>query len=205
MGSLRDDRWYLYTNEAQSPPTRPDHTLELQMTQLPEDVLYIFSKAQCLDGKECTRRSKIDKLVPTGTLIHEELFDPVGYSMNGLIPESDEYVTIHITPEPEFCYISYETNHNQGCLYLQTLGVLECFRPNKFILTLFVNNLSENGKEAQLKLWHKEIPEYRCISLQFLRLQSETLLFASFVKEVPKEDGHIGKENWFQNTSPKLA
>ena len=95
MGSLRDDRWYLYTNESQSPPSRPDHTLELQMSELPEDVLSIFSRSQCLNGQECTRvsftsyqinlfdyfqRAKIDKLAPDGTLIHEELFDPVGYS-----------------------------------------------------------------------------------------------------------------------------
>lgn len=88
-------------------------------------------------------------MVPPGTIIHEvyfqdlffengcaknpffcvqELFEPVGYSMNGLIPDSDQYITIHITPEPEFSYISFETNQRRQCLYKQITKVLECFK-----------------------------------------------------------------------------
>ena len=47
--------------------------------------------------------------------------------MNG-VPARDEYVTIHVTPEPEFCYASFETNHTKGCLYEQTMKVLELYR-----------------------------------------------------------------------------
>lgn len=48
--------------------------------------------------------------------------------MNGLIPDSDQYVTIHVTPEPKFSYVSFETNQRRECLYEQTLKVLNCFK-----------------------------------------------------------------------------
>lgn len=67
-------------------------------------------------------------MVPHGAVIHEELFEPVGYSMNALVPDTDQYVTIHITPEPDFCYASFETNQRKQCLYKQTLKVIECFK-----------------------------------------------------------------------------
>ncbi|KAE9555276.1 hypothetical protein FO519_001527 [Halicephalobus sp. NKZ332] len=188
MGSLKQHRWYLYTMSApQAPPIAPDHTLEICMTKIPEEILRIYSKAVCKDGEECTRVGGIDKLVPEGTLIHEELFEPVGYSMNGLIPNSDEYVTIHITPEPDFCYISFETNQQEECLYLQTLKVLECFKPNEFLMTVFANDKSISAVDTQLELWNQDLPGYRRASLQFLRLQYDTLVYAQYVRrDAPK-------------------
>lgn len=87
----------------------------------------------------------IRNLCPDETRIHDELFVPVGYSMNGVLPDSDEYITvtihlisflninrsnlsIHITPEPNFSYVSFETNQRRVCLYEQALKVLRCFR-----------------------------------------------------------------------------
>jgi len=183
MGSLKQDRWYLYTlNSPQSRPAHSDHTLEILMSDIPQDILKIYSMAECKNGEECTRRGGITQLVPTGTVIHEELFEPVGYSMNGLLPDSDQYVTIHITPEPKFCYVSFETNQRRKCLYKQTLKVLDCFKPNKFMITIFANELSPNGKEVQLRIWNQEIPGYKRTNLQFLRLQYDTLVYAQFVK-----------------------
>uniref|UniRef100_A0A7E4ZXU5 adenosylmethionine decarboxylase n=1 Tax=Panagrellus redivivus TaxID=6233 RepID=A0A7E4ZXU5_PANRE len=183
MGSLKEHRWYLYTmSMPQAPPAHPDHTLEICMTNIPDDTLAVYSKAVSADGPECTRLGGIDKLVPEGTLIHEELFDPVGYSMNGLLPDSDQYVTIHITPEPDFCYVSFETNQREECLYRQTLKVLDCFKPREFLMTVFANDISKSGTETQLMLWNQDIPGYTRTSLQFLRLQYDTLVYAQFTQ-----------------------
>lgn len=180
LGSMLDDRWFLYTNGPESPPNRPDQTMELQMTHLPNDVLRYFSKAECQSGQECTRRARIHDLVPKGTMIHEELFDPVGYSMNGIISETDEYVTIHITPEPAFSYVSFETNNSNGCFYNEALKVITCFKPGRFILTLVANEFSDKGKNGQMKFWHKKILGYRRANLQFLHLEYDTVMFASY-------------------------
>ncbi|KAL3110353.1 hypothetical protein niasHT_011791 [Heterodera trifolii] len=187
MGPLKHDRWYLYTlTTPRAPLNCSDHTLELQMTGIPVELLSVYSKSACPGGAaECTRRSGILSLLPRGTIVQDELFEPVGYSMNG-VPAGDEYVTIHVTPEPEFCYASFETNHRRGCLYEQTLRVLDCFRPGRFILTLFANEHSNGAIEVQQRLWAEDFPGYRRLSVQMLRLQSDTLLFALYDRKDEK-------------------
>uniref|UniRef100_F1L3Z4 S-adenosylmethionine decarboxylase proenzyme n=2 Tax=Ascaris TaxID=6251 RepID=F1L3Z4_ASCSU len=183
MGSLKQDRWFLYTISApQAPLPYADHTLEIMMSEMPHDVMSVFTRAVCKDAEECTKKSGIDRVVPFGTVIHEELFDPCGYSMNGLLPQTDQYVTIHVTPEPDFSYASFETNQNSVCLYKQTLRVIDIFKPSKFLLTVFANERSIKGKEAQQNLWERDIAGYKRSDLQYLRLQHETLVYAQYVK-----------------------
>ena len=43
------------------------------------------------------------------SLIDDYLFEPCGYSMNGL-DASGGFYTIHVTPEKEGSYASFETN-----------------------------------------------------------------------------------------------
>ena len=134
MGPLKHDRWYLYTltSPRATPLNCSDHTLELQMTDIPAQRLRLYSWAECPDGAaQCSQRSGILELLPKGTRVQDELFRPVGYSMNGVVAR-DEYVTIHVTPEPEFCYVSFETNHRRGCLYEQAMKVLRLYRNTKY-------------------------------------------------------------------------
>ncbi|VDL89996.1 unnamed protein product [Schistocephalus solidus] len=54
----------------------------------------------------------------------------------------DEYFTVHVTPEPEFSYASFETNIALPC-YLQLVKrVLEMFEPQTFICTLVTEIVS---------------------------------------------------------------
>ncbi|RCN36709.1 S-adenosylmethionine decarboxylase proenzyme [Ancylostoma caninum] len=172
MGSLKQDRWYLYTYHVPQPVTKlADHTLEILMTDLDEDVLHTFTKDACENGKDCTERAGINRIVPKGTLIHEELFDPCGYSMNAFLPDSDHYATIHVTPEKEFSFASFETNQDLVCLYKQTKEVLKCFRPGKLLMTVFANDSSTKGRDAQQQLWDRELPGYKRTNVQFVRLE----------------------------------
>lgn len=53
-------------------------------------------------------------------------------------------MTIHITPEEEFSYVSFETNASQ-CSYKDVIGrVLDTFRPGKFVVTVFANKVDRN-------------------------------------------------------------
>ncbi|KAK5967689.1 hypothetical protein GCK32_000565 [Trichostrongylus colubriformis] len=172
MGSLKQDRWYLYTYHVPQQITKlADHTMEILMTHLDEDVLNIFTKDSCENGKDCTERAGIDHIVPNGSLIHEELFDPCGYSMNAFLPQSDHYATIHVTPEKEFSFASFETNQDLICLYKQAKEVLKCFRPGKLLMTVFANDDSAKGREAQQQLWDRELPGYKRTNVQFVRLE----------------------------------
>ncbi|GMS98343.1 hypothetical protein PENTCL1PPCAC_20518 [Pristionchus entomophagus] len=185
LGSMKADRWYLYTSSLpQAPITCPDHTLEILMTEMPQHVLDLFTREKCVDGPDCTKKTGIDRIMPAGTAIHEELFDPCGYSMNALVPDSDKYATIHVTPETAFSYASFETNQDHICLFAQTKRVLECFQPHKFLLTIFSNEHSESAKATQQQLWEKEMLGYRRTSIQFVRLETdETLVYAHYVRK----------------------
>lgn len=51
-------------------------------------------------------------------------------------------MTIHITPEPDFSYVSFETNIPKSSYKEVIQRVLEVFRPAKFVLTVFANKVS---------------------------------------------------------------
>lgn len=55
----------------------------------------------------------------------------------------DHYVTIHVTPEPEFSYVSFETNQDLWDLYKQANKVLECF---KSVLLLLFSHFNFRSK-----------------------------------------------------------
>jgi len=51
-------------------------------------------------------------------------------------------MTIHITPEPEFSYVSFESNFaasNYGDLIER---VVQTFQPGKFVVTIFANKVN---------------------------------------------------------------
>jgi len=56
--------------------------------------------------------------------------------MNGLLPDG-HYFTIHITPEPEFSYVSFETNVPSKQYKEIIHKVLRIFNPGKFTTTIF--------------------------------------------------------------------
>ena len=91
--------------------------------------------------------SGIDKILPC-MKIDDYLFEPCGYSMNGILRNEStdyglgEYMTIHITPEPEYSYVSFESNIPLSSYLGVIQRVLETFMPGKFILTIFANRVS---------------------------------------------------------------
>jgi len=92
-----------------------------------------------VDARQITKSSGIADLFP-GSTIDDFLFIPMGYSMNGLIDES--YFTIHITPQPNCSYVSFETNIPHKDYSSLIRQILEIFHPGKFTLLFFANELS---------------------------------------------------------------
>ncbi|CAB3407387.1 unnamed protein product [Caenorhabditis bovis] len=182
LGSLKQDRWYLYTyHRHQITRKQADHTLEILMSDLDESVLPKFTKDYSIDGRDCFMKTGLDQVLPAGASVHDELFDPCGYSMNAYMKNTDQYATIHVTPEKEFSFASFETNQDFMCLYGQTKKVIQVFKPKKILMTVFSDDVSAKGKDAQQQLWDRELPGYRRSSIQFVRLEMETLVYANFV------------------------
>ncbi|XP_012668069.1 S-adenosylmethionine decarboxylase proenzyme-like [Otolemur garnettii] len=140
-GDLRIFCWYLHTLDF--PKSRvisqPDQTLEILMSEL--DPAHQFYMKDGVTAKDVTRESGICDLIP-GSVIDATLFNPCGYSMNGMKLDGT-YWTIRITSEPEFSYVSFETNLSQASYDDLIRKVVEVFKPGKFVTILFVNQSSK--------------------------------------------------------------
>ena len=87
MGSLNSDCWYMYTMKDWSmrPITsEPDQTIEILMSELDQDIMNIFHQHSSQSAREAREKSGIDRLVPN-MKIDDYLFEPCGYSMNGVL------------------------------------------------------------------------------------------------------------------------
>lgn len=140
LGRLNSECWYLYTLNKPMSVTEADQTLEIIMTNLDQDVMNIFTKDVCSTSDECTKKSGIDKIFPNA-ILDAFLFDPCGYSVNAILPKG-HYFTIHITPEPDCSYVSFETNAESSDYPELIRTVLGIFKPGEFIFTFFANQAS---------------------------------------------------------------
>ena len=115
-----------------------ERTINLMMFDMSSEVANIFYKqsstGEDCTGKEMTAKSGIDHLCP-GATIDETAFTPCGYSMNAIL--HDSYFTIHITPEKECSYASFETNTSLKDYASMVRNVLNVFKPKRFVLTMF--------------------------------------------------------------------
>ncbi|PRD30606.1 UNVERIFIED_CONTAM: Amd1 [Trichonephila clavipes] len=149
------------------------------MQELDPKIMKIFTKEVCSTAKEATQKSGIDKLLP-GVVIDDYLFEPCGYSMNGLF-KGGYYCTIHITPEPEYSYVSFETNYPQESYTDLINRLLKLFCPGKFIMTLFANKLSVAA--ISNCLYHKvDFRGFNRKELQFSHFKNYDLTYALFAK-----------------------
>jgi len=170
LGKKNGDHWYLYltdkdqlldnsSSEIQRLPSIDsekvergvsdrDFTLEILMTDLDPDIMRQFYRSAEVTAQSVTKSSGIADLFSEATL-DSFLFDPCGYSMNGLLGSG--YFTIHITPQPSCSYVSFETNIH--CDYASLIKrVLQMFKPKKFTVSLFAGYITK--KEFTKMLTH---------------------------------------------------
>jgi len=116
-----------------------DFTLEILMTSLDREVMQQFYKKEGVTAESVTKSSGIGGLFEDA-ILDSFLFDPCGYSMNGLLGSG--YFTIHITPQPSCSYVSFETNIH--CDYSTLMKrVLQMFKPGKFTVSLFAGYITK--------------------------------------------------------------
>ena len=124
--------------------------------------------------------------------IDSYLFTPCGYSANGVVPmpgenESTSYWTVHVTPEPQCSYASFETNVPTKHTGRDTVEVVQqvvgIFKPGRFSVTLFEAK-NENDKDAAKKDKQMDsIRGYRRIDRIVHDLEGYELVFRYFERE----------------------
>ncbi|XP_054268778.1 S-adenosylmethionine decarboxylase proenzyme [Macrosteles quadrilineatus] len=184
LGSPARDCWYLYTLNPTSRHTRPrapDQTLEVLMTDLDPEVMKIFTQQGASSAADATQKSGIDLIIPQ-MVIDDYLFEPCGYSMNG-ITKNGCYMTIHITPEKDFSYVSFETNMPQASYKDIINRVVNTFRPGKVVITVFAN---KESTAAEFPAALQQIPmvgeTLRRQDTQYCHLHNYDLTFAFYSK-----------------------
>lgn len=119
----------------------PKCTIEVCMTGLhPESMAYFFRNEKFVDAKSTTKESGIAELLPNAE-IDDYVFEPCGYSMNGL--EGKGSSTIHITPEDQFSYTSVEVSGYDPADIDPSKFVdqiCNVFRPTRISVALTVNS-----------------------------------------------------------------
>jgi S-adenosylmethionine decarboxylase len=87
-----------------------------------------------ITSEEIREFLQLDKLLP-GFIIDDHIFDPYGYSVNAI--KEGMYLTIHVTPQAESSYVSFESNINT--IKLSSI-ILDILKPKSFDLLCFNNN-----------------------------------------------------------------
>eukprot|EP01104_Vermistella_antarctica_P006304 TRINITY_DN17016_c1_g1_i1.p1 TRINITY_DN17016_c1_g1~~TRINITY_DN17016_c1_g1_i1.p1 ORF type:complete len:457 (+),score=120.71 TRINITY_DN17016_c1_g1_i1:542-1912(+) len=142
LGPKDGDHWYLYIADFDDGPTQggyvPDQTFEILMTNLDPDAMRVFyqDSPDYVSAKHTTAVTGIADLIP-GATTDEFQFDPCGYSVNGLL--DDVYFTIHVTPEPECSFVSFETNLSLRNFAPLINHVVSIFRPGTLAINLFAD------------------------------------------------------------------
>lgn len=185
IGRVNGAHYNFYNAENRSSCPEPDATIEVLMSDLDQDIMRkLFYKDTFTPqtSKECG----IHDLLP-GALIDEFIFDPYGYSMNGIRESDGTYCTIHVTPQKGCSYASFETN---ACMedYTQLIKqVLAIFNPGAFLVTTVVNDVETGLTNSDFKMaspvkW-TEFSEYRIGDRSMHHFQHYDLTFMSFSRK----------------------
>ncbi len=152
-GNMSLDRFFLYSHNSDTFERSPNFSknehlkFEMIMENLNESVMeqFIFTGKPHVTAKEVTINSGISRLIPE-MQIDDYIFDGCGYSMNGL--SGTNYLTIHITPEKGFSFVSLETNIPMKDYGAFVRKVLKCFKPGKLQINLMLAE-SEQFKKSK--------------------------------------------------------
>lgn len=117
-------------------------------------------------------------------------------------------MTIHITPEPDFSYVSFESNVAASSYSDLIARVVDTFKPGKFIVTVFANK-SSPAFGASRELEHiNTIGQFNRRDIQYCRFDAYDLTYAHYIKYPSwglKIKPCAGANSTFSFPSPSLS
>ncbi len=133
LGPANYDHIHLFYSSQTNNALSRDATFQLLMHELDPYVLEVFSLQNGSTGDKIEKISGLNRIYPQ-MIRNSHLFSPYGYSLNGIFNKN--YFTIHVTPQPEGSYASFETNVIENDYLGLTNEVVSIFKPKKFSLVL---------------------------------------------------------------------
>jgi len=145
LGTRDRARWHCYTKNGENGlntirSSEFSQSLEMVLFDLDPDAMKYYFR----DFRRCHNSDKSDQNafdidghvmtgcgIPDNAIVDTHCFDPCGYSLNGIF--GGKYWSIHITPEPEGSFVSFETDFIGDCGYRETVEkVVRLFGPKRF-------------------------------------------------------------------------
>jgi len=120
---------------------QPDATLQVLMHDLHPDKMEIFRSSTTGAEDRIEKRIGLDRVYPY-MLKDRHIFSPPGYSVNGIFQA--DYFTVHVTPQADGSYASFETNIIEKNYYGIISAIISIFNPSRFsvVLTSSMDDLS---------------------------------------------------------------
>lgn len=125
MGNIDDHHNFVYHLTNPYTPESDDSTYELLLYEI-SDIARNTLMKEGVTREEIREFLCLDKIIP-GFIIDDFVFKPYGYSLNAI--KDDQYFTIHITPQEESSYVSFETDIE---LKNYVNIILEAFKPGAY-------------------------------------------------------------------------
>lgn len=141
FGEMDSHHNYIFHQDNEYQASQQDVTYELLAYQISEAASTKLTTPG-LSAANIRDFLQIDKLLP-GFIIDDYVFEPYGYSLNAI--NAKQYLTIHVTPQADSSYVSFESNLDLISLAPTILAILN---PASFDLLAF-NELEFAEKVAQ--------------------------------------------------------
>ncbi len=145
VGHLDTHHHYIFCADTKAQLSPPQNSGQLLMYHIKGDVAeYLRSDKQSSRGIRDILR--LDCLFPD-FMFDDHLFEPFGYSINGLWNE--KYMTIHITPQEKGSYVSIETNlHFSQASFNIFSELLNILNPRSWDVIGFNTKITADGFPA---------------------------------------------------------
>jgi len=187
LGPLTGAHWHVYVADMRSltekaleaaPKTR---MFEMMMTGLDAGKMNQFYRTEDMkgsveDGSALARPITVSSGLAdvfSGATTDEYLFDPCGYSMNGI--RGDDYATVHVTPEPQCSFVSYETTCVDSTPPELMKQLTHAFAPREFTVIVM-----EDGDGMAATTSAPSLPGYGMVYRSSYCAQGQTLHAVSY-------------------------
>mmetsp|Transcript_439 Transcript_439/g.579 ORF Transcript_439/g.579 Transcript_439/m.579 type:complete len:406 (+) Transcript_439:314-1531(+) len=213
LGPVTGDHWFVYVADKCDRPSylSTDRVLNIMMFDMDKSCAEMFYKETCASGKEMTEKTGISSLVP-GAIIDDCAFDPCGYSMNAIL--FDSYTTMHVTPEEQCSYASFETNQSLRSYKSLIKNVLSIFKPRRFVITMWADeaglfalednpcdakdiSIPSKGRYVRTAMSSTKVEGDTCCYMSNWNLEMIAKQNSKFRNYIPEAFGKRSRENTF--------
>lgn len=133
LGPANHDHVHVFYSSHAKTAASQDATLQVLMHDLGPSISEICMTGNRRGANQVLKQSGLNRIFPQMDT-DSHVFYPCGFSVNGI--DRINYFTVHVTPQPEGSYASFETNVIKNDYSGIVADVVFIFKPKRFSLLL---------------------------------------------------------------------